>query len=632
MKNSLMLSGGTCVLVTLAALAVPQTESPAEAAVQAQITETGTEYPQRPLWGDTHLHTANSFDAFTAGNRLGPEEALRFARGEELTSSTGLKAKLDRPLDFLVIADHSNNLGSMSALYNAPEGSFKDPTLNRWRKMIREGGAVAGDALQEILAANFNNVLPAEFGDPERQKAQLAQTWASHIQTVERYNDPGKFTAMFGFEWTLAPNSNTQHRVVLFRDGGGRVGKILPLPVNNSKDTPRRLWDYMDRYESATGGKVLAIPHNPNQSNGNMFMATDWDGGPITAELARRRAAREPVVEVTQYKGDSESHPLLSTNDEFANFGDEGWDLGNGQLTELKKPEMLAAEYAREALKRGLKIEAAVGVNPYAFGMIGSTDSHTSLSTADENNWFGKVSLVEPSDRRAAESLNPGKEHSRFGWQYLAGGMAAVWAKANTREAIFDAILRREVYATTGPRMSVRMFAGWGFSPSVFRGDWVKAGYTNGVPMGGKLVAGKRAPSLIVQALKDPMGANLDRIQIVKGWIDAKGEAQEKVYDVVWSDPKKRRRGKDGRLSPVGDTVDLATATYTNSIGAPELKTVWRDPDYRPGQKAFYYARVLEIPTPRWTLFDAVRFKVKPPKEARLKDQERAYTSPIWVG
>jgi Protein of unknown function (DUF3604) len=271
------------------------------------------------------------------------------------------------------------------------------------------------------------------------------------------------------------------------------------------------------------------------------------------------------------------------------------------------------------------------GVNPYAFGMIGSTDSHTGLSTAEENNFYGKFSNDEPNADRMNTIVNPGIAASRIGYQYLAGGLAAVWATANTREAIFDALMRREVYATTGTRMSVRLFAGWNFSPSVFSSDWVKTGYRKGVPRGGNLPAGKRSPRFIVQALKDPMGANLDRIQIVKGWIDADGVTQEKVFDVVWSAPKTRTITK-GRLTPVGDAVDLLTATYANTIGAPELHAVWRDPDYKSGQRAFYYARVLEIPTPRWTAYDAVRFKVKPPAGAKLKDQERAYTSPIWVG
>jgi hypothetical protein len=385
----------------------------------------------------------------------------------------------------------------------------------------------------------------------------------------------------------------------------------------------------MDRYEQKTGGKMLAIPHNTNLSNGLAFMLTDPSGGPMSAEYARRRAAREPLLEMTQYKGDSESHPVLSRNDEFADFGDAGWENGNAPLTTLKQPEMFGGEYAREALKRGLLIAQRTGVNPYAFGMIGSTDSHTALASAEEDNFAGKFSNEGPGADRASAVVNPGIKESRIGWQYQAGGLAAVWASSNSREAIFDAMARREVYATTGTRMTVRMFAGWNFTARDLRGDWVKAGYARGVPMGGELKAGKGAPSFMLAAAKDPAGANLDRIQIVKGWIDAAGNAQEKVYDVAWSSPGKRRIIK-GRLSPVGDTVDLATATYRNTIGAAALTTVWRDPDFKPGQRAFYYARVLEIPTPRWVAYDMARYKVQPPKGARLKDQERAYTSPIW--
>lgn len=587
-------------------------------------------YPVLPLWGDTHLHTTNSFDAFAAGNRLGPEAALRFARGEEVTSSTGLQTKLARPLDFLVIADHSDAMGVTTDLYNTPEDQLTDPTLKRWRNMMHEGRDSAWRMARELIRAFQAGTAPKELANPERMAAATSRIWDQQIAAVERYNEPGRFTALIGFEYSLAPQGNSLHRNVIFRDGGDRASKVVPLPANG-KSGPEPLWDYMDAYERATGGRMLAIPHNTNLSNGLYFSLDGPDGTPMTAEQARRRAAHEPVVEVTQIKGDSESHPFLSRNDEFADFGDAGWENGNGPLLAPKKPEMFAGEYIRQALKRGLEVEHRTGANPYVFGLIGSTDSHTSLSTADENNFFGKLTSDEPEGTRSARELNPGIAGTRFGYNYLAGGLAAVWATANTREAIFDAFLRREVYATTGPRMTVRLFAGRTFDSSVFRRDWVSEGYAKGVPMGGILPGGRGSPSFIVEAMKDPMGAHLDRIQIVKGWVDATGASHEKIFDVVWSDPKKRKVTL-GKVAPVGDTVDLATATYQNTIGAPELHTVWRDPEYRPGQKAFYYARVLEIPTPRWTLYDAVRFKVKPPAGARLKDQERAYTSPIWVG
>ena len=350
----------------------------------------------------------------------------------------------------------------------------------------------------------------------------------------------------------------------------------------------------------------------------------------MTAAYARRRAAHEPLVEATQIKGDSEAHPFLSPNDEFADFGKSGWELGNLTMEHKKTSDMFAGEYVREALKRGLLIEQRTGVNPYKFGMIGSTDSHTALATGDEDNFFGKFASGEPGPRRALEAQNLGSNAGRFGWHYLAGGYAAVWAKANTRAAIFDAMTRKEVYSTTGPRMQVRVFAGWDFAANDLKADWVKAGYARGVPMGADMKPGKGAPRFMVSALKDPMGANLDRVQMVKGWLDKTGKLHEQIYNIAWSDATKRPLMANGKLAPVGDTVDLATASYTNSIGAAQLQTVWTDPSFDPGIKAFYYLRVLEIPTPRWPAYDAVRYKVKMPPEVRMKDQERAYTSPIW--
>ena len=581
------------------------------------------------LWGDTHLHTSNSIDAFGFGAKLGPEEALRFARGEEVKSTWGLKAKLDRPLDFLVIADHSGGLGATRALYEAPRFMINDKTLLRWHDMMHEGEG----GMQRVTAELINMAGEGKLADlfpPEQSRKNTMQIWQSHTAIVERYNEPGKFTAFMGFEYTLMPNGDNLHRVVMFRDGKLRADQVRPFdPTSDNSDKPDQLWDYMDAYEKKTGGKMLAIPHNSNVSNGLMFEMVQPGGGAMTADYARRRAAREPLVEITQIKGDSESHPFLSPNDEFANFGDAGWELGNLTMQGKKTPDMLAGDYVREALKRGLAIEAKTGVNPYKFGLIGSTDSHTSLATADESNFFGKHSGGEPNTKRASEAQNLGTREGRFGWHYLAGGYAAVWATANTRAAIFDAMMRREVYATTGPRMQVRVFGGWDFSDKDWSGDWVKTGYSRGVPMGADLKAGTGRPSVLISALKDPEGANLDRVQVVKGWVDASGKMQEKVFDVSWSSPDQRKL-VGGKLTPVGDTVDIAKASYTNSIGAPELRSVWSDPEFNPGQRAFYYVRVLEIPTPRWVLFDALRFGAKLLPETELKSQERAYTSPIW--
>ena len=586
------------------------------------------EFPERVYWGDSHVHTANSVDAFGFGNRLGPEEALRFARGEEVTSTLGLKAKLARPLDWLVIADHSDALGGTKALAEAPRILIRDPTMRRWHDMLNAGPEQSLRATGELIDAAAHNRLPKAMTDDATAAKRNRSIWNAHIDTVERYNQPGQFTAMLGFEYTLMDGGKNLHRNVIFRDGGERVRTVLPLGALQGA-TVEKLWDYMEAYEKATGGRVLAIPHNSNLSNGLMFQLVEPGGGAMTAEYARRRIAREPVVEITQIKGDSEAHPFLSPNDEFAGYGVAGWELGDLAMAEGKDPSMFVGEYVREALKRGLAIQARTGVNPYKFGVIGSTDTHTSLATGDEDNYFGKHTGAEPGATRALAAQNLGNRQGRFGWHYLASGYAAVWARANTRAEIFDALLRKEVYGTTGPRMTVRVFGGWDFTGEDLKGDWVRAGYRRGVPMGGTLKPGSGRPSFVISALKDPVGANLDRVQVIKGWIDKAGATHEKVFDVAWSDPG-RRKLNGGKLTPVGDTVDLARARYANSIGATGLSTVWSDPEFDPTMRAFYYVRVLEIPTPTWVAFDALRYKLKVPANVPLKAQERAYTSAIW--
>jgi Protein of unknown function (DUF3604) len=622
MRNFAQLSTAVALLALTACNSMPGSKTN-----EADVAE--AEFPEQVFWGDTHVHTSNSIDAFGFGVKLGPEEALRFAGGEEVTSTWGLKAKLDRPLDFLVIADHSGGLGATKRLYDAPRFMIKDPTLLRWYDLMHESPEGKQLATGELINAAGDGTL-TKILPPDPDRSGTRKIWNSQNETVERYNQPGKFTAFIGFEYTLMPRGDNLHRVVIFRDGKDKADKVLPYDPNaENTDTVDKLWDYMDAYEKSTGGRTLAIPHNSNISNGLMFEMVGPGGGPMTAAFAKRRAQREPLVEVTQIKGDSEAHPFLSPNDEFASFGDTGWELGNLTMQRAKTPDMHAGDQVREALKRGLLIEQRTGVNPYKLGMIGSTDTHTGLATADESNFFGKHSDNEPNAKRAMEAQNLGTRVGRIGWHYLAGGYAAVWAKANTRKAIFDAMERKEVYATTGPRMQVRFFGGWGLNADALKGDWVKSAYATAVPMGGDMKPGKGAPSFIVTALKDPMGANLDRVQIVKGWVDAYGTAQEKVFNVVWSAPETRKL-TGGKLPPVGDTVNIAEASYTNSIGAPELKTVWSDPEFNPKQRAFYYVRVLEIPTPRWVLFDALRYGAKLGPEVKIKDQERAYTSPIW--
>ena len=424
------------------------------------------------------------------------------------------------------------------------------------------------------------------------------------------------------------PDGNNLHRVVMFRDGFPTLGDTLPFPGLGSD--VERLWGYMAAYEKGTGGQALAIPHNSNLSNGLMFEMSGPDGTPMDADYAAKRARWEPIVEVTQIKGDSETHPFLSPNDEFAGYGVWGWELGNLPLTANATPDMYAGSYVREALKRGLSIEQRLGVNPYRFGLIGSTDSHTALATADEDNFFGKHTGNEPSAERAMAGQNLGTREGRFGWNYLASGYAAAWARGNTRAEIFDAFKRREVYATTGSRMSVRVFGGFGFDDDSFGANWVATGYANGVPMGGVLADAGNAPTFMIEALKDPEGANLDRVQVVKGWVDASGALQEKVFDVAWS-ARPMDGASDSPFPPVGNTVDEASATYTNTIGSAQLREVWTDPEYEAGLRAFYYVRVIEIPTPRWVLFDALRFGAKLADDVVKTVQERAYTSPIWL-
>ncbi len=590
----------------------------------------GRTYPTRPLFGDTHLHTSYSFDAGAFGCRLGPRDAYRFARGEELTASMGERVRLARPLDFLVVTDHSDNMGFFPQLLAGDPKILADPQGRKWYNMIGEGKGA--DAAIEMITAFSRGKFPTALlslpGTPAYRQA-----WRDIIAAADEANLPHRFTAFIGYEWTSNTGGNNLHRNVIFRDDGTRARLVEPLitlrPLGS--DDPRDLWKWMAAYEAKTGGSVLAIAHNGNLSNGRMFPLVDtFTGKALDRAYAAERARREPLYEATQIKGDGETHPFLSPTDEFAAF--ERWDKGNLDLSELKKNEMLVYEYARSALKNGLKLESELGVNPYKFGMVGSTDSHTGLATADQDNFFGKTSSSEPSPTRAAHPFLKTDTATIMGWEQVASGYAAVWATDNTREAIFDAMERRETYATTGPRMAVRFFGGWEFEPRDAKNRMpASIGYAKGVPMGGDLreAPADKSPTFLVAALKDPIGANLDRIQVVKGWLDKQGALHEKIYDVVWSDGRKPD-AKTGKLPPVGNTVDVAEATWSNSIGASELITVWKDPDFDASLRAFYYARVIEIPTPRWTAYDANRFGARMAGDVPMTAQQRAYTAPIW--
>jgi len=587
-------------------------------------------YPQRVFWGDTHVHTAYSTDAGMIGNRLGPDEAYRFARGETVVASSGVRARLQRPLDFIVVADHAENLGL------APMIAEKNPDLLKTDFGRQISQLVYSGKYGDAYALWGSGM--SERKDPLKGNEALTRTmWERLTASAERFNEPGRFTALIGFEWTSSPGGNNLHRNVVFRDGKAKGDRIIPISNYDTND-PEELWKWMAAYEAKTGGRVLAIPHNGNLSNGLMFADVTFGGKkPIDRDYAERRMRWEPVYEVTQMKGDGEAHPSLSPNDEFGDYGT--WDKG-GFGPEPKTQDMLPREYAREALKRGLSYAQALGANPFKFGMIGSTDTHTSLATIEENNYFGKATPAEPAAKaeRFQEKVTGflqkpgGPDITIRHYRTLAAGLAAVWATDNTREALWDAMARKEVYATTGTRMTVRVFAGWDFEAAdVQRPDFARDGYLRGVPMGGDLrqaPAGK-APTFVIRALRDVDGANLDRLQIVKGWLDAKGALHEQVYDVLCSD-RRAINDKHRCDKPVGNTVDVKKATYTNSIGDALMLAYWRDPAFDAKQRAFYYVRVLEIPTPRWTTYDAAFFGVELPKDVPPTHQERAYTSPIW--
>ncbi|MFN0038854.1 MAG: DUF3604 domain-containing protein [Burkholderiales bacterium] len=583
-------------------------------------------FPNRVYFGDTHMHTSYSADAGMVGNTLGPDEAYRFAKGEVVTSSTGLKTRLARPLDFLVVADHAENLGL------APLLTAKDPTLmaTDFGKALRaklDAGDPAG-------AWKIWSDSKAGSKDPLAAYPEIyGSAWSKITEQAEKHNEPGRFTAFIGFEWTSNPGKNNLHRNVIFRGGKKNADTIIPFSNFDSFD-PEDLWKWMATYEQKTGDKLLAIAHNGNLSNGLMFDdITLASKKPFDRDYVQRRARWEPLYETTQMKGDGETHPKLSPTDEFADF--ERWDKGQlGPAT--KKPDMLPREYTREALKRGMAYEAKLGVNPFKFGLIGSTDSHTSLATTTEDNFFGKVAAVEPTKDpirfdETIGGIGGPPEVGQFARQTSASGLAAVWARDNTREALWDAMARKEVYATSGTRLRVRVLCGFDFAAKdLERSDFAEQGYRRGVPMGGDLKAAPagKAPTFLVQALRDPDGANLDRVQIVKGWVDAAGKLQEKVYDIAWSG--NRKPGKDGKLPAVGNTVNVKDASYSNAIGAPILAAHWKDPAFDARLRAFYYVRVIEIPTPRWTTFDAKYFGVALPTDVPASIQDRAYTSPVW--
>jgi hypothetical protein len=585
------------------------------------------EHPNDVYFGDPHIHTSVSADAALWGSTLGPEDTYRFGLGEEMTSFKGWKVKLTRPLDWMVISDHSDVWGFYQRIKDGDAYVLAEPEGVRWHNLLKEGKT--RQVTDEIIKAFGDETLPWDVSDPK----MIAPGWKQEVEAAEKFNDPGKFTAFIAYEWTSNPKGDNLHRVVIYRDNADKTSDILPFTstgTSGSQD-PEDLWKVLAAYEQKTGGQVLAIPHNGNWSSGLMFAETTFaTKKPLDKDYVVTRNRWEPLYEATQIKGDGEAHPFLSPDDEFADY--ETWDVGNLSFSKKVTKEMLPGSYARSGLKLGLKYQEKFGVNPFQFGMVGAGDSHTGLPGQEENNFMGKHSSSEPDAERWKTPFRVADIGTQEGWSEVASGLSGIWATDNTRGALWDAMKRKETYATTGTRIKVRLFGGWDFQPGDDkRSDYADLGYDRGVPMGGELHTAKRGqcPSFIVAALKDPMFGNLDRVQMIKGWRDKNGELQEKVYDIAWSGNRKPD-SKTGKLPPVGNTVNVAEATWTNTIGNTQLSTVWQDPDFDSGEQAFYYVRVLEIPTPRWTAYDAKRFGITMREEVPMTTQERAYTSPIW--
>jgi len=586
------------------------------------------------LFGDTHLHTSYSMDSYLVGNASAdPDTAYRWAKGLPVIHPYHrARVQIKTPLDFLVVADHAELMGVVRAIHT-DQAELSDmgwfASIKRWGIIqLLEYVIDGGDA-----AAFFGGLLPEgqqnPGGDPVQDPnntdifgwfgdttAMETTAWSEIVDAAERHNDPGTFTSIIGWEWSSVPTGVNLHRIVITPDGADKAKQYLPYGSDQSQ-YPEDLWQWLGDTEVATGSRFISIPHNSNLSKGYMFADTTLKGQAITAEYAKIRVAREPVVEIAQMKGDSETHPQLSPNDPFADF--ETYDKYLSKSTGAYQPE--TGDFIRSALKQGLALEQKVGVNPFKFGVIASTDSHTGLSSAEEANFLGKTATDSIPENKRPENGNY--------WIMAAQGLAAVWAPENNREAIFAAFKRKEVYATSGPRLKVRVFGGWGFSQDdVNSKQFAKIGYAKGVPMGGDLSRSEQAPQLLIRAVKDPLDANIDRVQVIKGWLDQQGQQHERVYNVAWAGD--RQLDENGKLDALPTTIDPQTLIYSDEQGAAELATLWTDPDFNADQKAFYYLRVLQIETPRHSSYDAMALQQEPTAIRPASIQERAYTSPIW--
>ena len=569
-------------------------------------------------FGNLHVHTSWSFDGYTNGSVTGPDDAYRWAKGAAIPGGGGggdIQIKV--PLDWYAVSDHAEYMGVFPMMDdpNNPISKLEIAT-----KATSDDQVVAFGAYKEILAEISSGQEDPELASPEIKK----NVWKEMIETADKHYEPGKFTTFPAFEWTSNPNSQNLHRVVLFQNS-----KTLPEIAYSAMDSdkPEDLWDWMELQRN-NGSTLFAVPHNGNASNGLMFpVETSYGGSNVkTLEYAQTRMRNEPLYEISQIKGTSETHPTLSPNDEFGDF--ELWDYTLA-ATALP-PEHKKGGYMRDAYKRGIQQEAAGLGNPFKYGLIGDSDTHNSASPIEEDNYSGKFGMENNPEHRLMGPPGFDPKNQKQIREFSTAGVAGVWAESNTREAIYKALLSKETFATSGVRLKVRVFGGYDFTNTVFDNkDWITNAYKNGVPMGSDLSKSTgKAPSFIIQAIKETDGANLDRIQIIKGWVDDKGETYEKIYNVALSDD--RTVDSNGKVAPVGNTVDAKNASYTNDIGAAELKTVWTDPDFDAEQHAFYYARVIQIPTPRWSTYDAKTLGVEPRDDLPVSIQERAWSSPIW--
>ncbi len=643
MKQTGNLVATVISLLILAACSSPEktAEPPESKEEQAASGEIDRNPLREAYFGDVHIHTRYSFDAYLMGTRATPDDAYRFAKGGAIEHPSGFVMKMKKPLDFLAVTDHAFYLG---AIAEAAEGSgpLSELELGRIARNIRTP-VDSGKAFRAAIQYVQHVMTHPDEEDVLDDHAIRRSAWQSIIESAERHNEPGRFTTFIGYEYTSSgPAFENLHRNVIFRSS-----KVPDLPFSRLESlNPEDLWNWMDQQREA-GIESLAIPHNSNGSNGWMFQTTKFDGSPQDQAYADQRMRNEPVVENTQVKGTSDTHPLLSPNDEWADFEIMPIRVASAL------PSQAPGSYVRDAWGRGLKLEESQGFNPFRFGVIGSSDTHNAAGSFEEDNYWSKTGItdIDPQQRGsvplkpsgkaeiaeddplsagASRAAPDGRVYANAASQYWgASGLAGVWAESNTREDIYNAFRRKETFSTSGPHIKVRFFGSPGLDASLMDADNpVEQAYASGVTMGGDLSRSETAPRFFVWAARDPDTVGLQRLQIIKGWLE-EGEFREAVYDVACSD--------GGKVDPVthrcpdnGATVDISTCAVTPDKGAGELRGFWEDPSFEADQRAFYYVRVLENPKCRWSTWDAIRAGVQPRVDMKATIQDRAWSSPIW--